>query len=172
MGEVKVKNILVSLNTIIANNRDLTVIRIINRIKILDYLSPAPLSRSVQRCNGASTTAAVFRFGNAVHGLCCRQNSCRVFKNRTASDASADIFSDPVSARFKSGCFNKFSKYSLSTQSSPSSLRASRFSGLTLMVLGRARDGAADFVGRGCCKLVALSSAFGLAGGRFAAADF
>lgn len=82
--------------------------------------------------NGEDHIAPCFFFGRAVHGLCCRQNSWRVFKNRTASVASADMFSEPVSARFKSGCLSKFSRYSLSTHSSPSNLRASNFSGLTL----------------------------------------
>lgn len=77
-------------------------------------------------------------FGRAVHGRCCRQNSWRVFKNRTASLANVEMCSVPVSARFKFGCFSKFSKYSLSTYNSPSNLRASRFSVLlTTPVFGR-----------------------------------
>lgn len=46
-----------------------------------------------------------------------------------ASCASSDTFSVFVSAFTRSGCFSNFSKYSLSTKSSPRSFRAAMRSG-------------------------------------------
>lgn len=89
-------------------------------------------------CKIAIQSMVSLFIGRAVHGRCCRQNSWRVFKNRTASLARVEMCSVPMSARFKFGCFSKFSRYSLSTYNSPSSFRASRFSMLLMIpVLGR-----------------------------------
>lgn len=87
-----------------------------------------PLNRNRWHRSSTNQSTVSLFFGSAVHGRCWRQNSWRVFKNRTASLASVEMCSVPVSARFKLGCFSKFSRYSLSTYNSPSNFRASRFS--------------------------------------------
>lgn len=87
-------------------------------------------------------------------GLCCLQNSCRLFKKEIASLAYTEMFSVLVSALFKSGCFSKFSKYSLSTNSSPSNLRLCFFLSCCAFCDER--------FGRCCCSKQFSFSGFGV----------
>lgn len=83
-------------------------------------------------------------------GFCWRQNSCRVFKKLIASLAKAETFSVFVSARFRSGCFSKFSRYSLSMKSSPRSFRDCRRSLASLLrTLDEFFEGAGESCGGG-----------------------
>lgn len=99
--------------------------------------------RQVYNQRGSIPFAPLIFFAfKLVHGFCCLQNSCLLFRKLIASLAYSDTPSVLVSALRRSGCLIRFSRYSLSMYRSPSSRREARFSSssrdswLRLAVLG------------------------------------